>query len=182
MTELVRVALVDTEPEAQLAVSLLEMEGIPAMWKASDMATTRLFGVGASGIMGPIAILAADIDVPEQALEDASCAGTRTKAQERCEVPAKTHLGCVGRIAPGHKTVGHCLRPPLPVDVVSSVGRFDSSIRSERPVPRRSKTTTRAKDPGRRKPRANGSARHMYSTLEANPGTYTRSNGPSPKA
>jgi len=65
--------------------------------------------------------------------------------------------------------------------LASSVGRFVSSIRSERPVPRRSKTTTRANDPSRRRPRANGSTRHMYSTFEAKPGTYTRSNGPPPK-
>ena len=64
--------------------------------------------------------------------------------------------------------------------LASSVGRLVSSIRSERPVPRRSKTMTRANDPRRRRPRAKGSTRHMYSTLEAKPGTYTRSNGPLP--
>ena len=52
MDDLVRVAIVDNEPTAQTAVSLLETEGIRAMWRKTDVAAA--FGVGS---MGPIEIL-----------------------------------------------------------------------------------------------------------------------------
>lgn len=59
MDDLVRIALVDTEPEAELAVSQLRLEGIPAMWQQTNLGATWLFGVGTSGggITGPLAIM-----------------------------------------------------------------------------------------------------------------------------
>jgi hypothetical protein len=63
MDDLVRVAIVDTEPEAELAVSMLRNEGIRAMWRTTDAAAAGL-GAGTSSAMGPLAILvrAADAD------------------------------------------------------------------------------------------------------------------------
>jgi hypothetical protein len=57
--DLVRVAVVDTEPEAELAVSQLRLEGIPAMWQQTNLGSSWLMGVGSSGggISGPLAIL-----------------------------------------------------------------------------------------------------------------------------
>jgi len=59
MDDLVRVGLVDTEPEADLAVSRLGLEGIPAMWRQTNLRASWPLGVGTSGggIMGPLAIL-----------------------------------------------------------------------------------------------------------------------------
>lgn len=57
MDDLVRVAIVDNEPEADLAVSLLRSEGIRAMWRTTDAAAAGL-GAGTSGsMMGPLEIL-----------------------------------------------------------------------------------------------------------------------------
>jgi hypothetical protein len=57
MDDLVRVAVVENEPEAELAVSLLRNEGIHAMWRTTDAAAAGLgAGTGGSG-MGPLAIL-----------------------------------------------------------------------------------------------------------------------------
>ena len=56
--DLVRVALVETEPEAELAVSQLGLEGIPAMWKQTNLGASWILGAGTGGgIMGPLAIL-----------------------------------------------------------------------------------------------------------------------------
>jgi len=56
--DLVRVALVDTEPEAELAVSQLLLEGIAAMWKQTNLGASWVLGAGAGGgIVGPLAIL-----------------------------------------------------------------------------------------------------------------------------
>lgn len=56
--DLVRVALVDTEPEAELAVSQLRLEGIQAMWKQTNLGASWVLGAGTGGgIMGPLAIL-----------------------------------------------------------------------------------------------------------------------------
>ena len=57
MDELVRVALVDTEPEAELAVSQLRLEGIAAMWQQTSLGMTGLMGTSGGGFMGPMEIL-----------------------------------------------------------------------------------------------------------------------------
>jgi hypothetical protein len=56
MEDLVRVAVVDNEPEAELTVSMLRNEGIRAMWRTTDAAAAGLGGGTSSGI-GPLAIL-----------------------------------------------------------------------------------------------------------------------------
>jgi hypothetical protein len=67
--DLVRVALVDTEPEAELAVSQLGLEGIPAMWKQTNLGASWILGAGSGGgIMGPLAILV-DSENAERARE-----------------------------------------------------------------------------------------------------------------
>jgi hypothetical protein len=56
--DLVRVAVVDTEAEAELAVSQLRLEGIQAMWKQTNLGASCVLGSGTGGgIMGPLAIL-----------------------------------------------------------------------------------------------------------------------------
>jgi hypothetical protein len=67
MDELVRVAVVDNEPEADLAVSLLGSEGIRAMWRATNAAAAGL-GAGTSSAMGPLEILVRAEDA-ERAVE-----------------------------------------------------------------------------------------------------------------
>jgi hypothetical protein len=55
MDDLVGVAIVANEPEAELAVSVLRNEGIDAMWRTTDVAAG---GLGPSGgAMGPVEIL-----------------------------------------------------------------------------------------------------------------------------
>jgi hypothetical protein len=56
MDDLVRVAIVDNEPEADLTVSLLGNEGIRAMWRTTNAAAGGL-GAGTSSTMGPLEIL-----------------------------------------------------------------------------------------------------------------------------
>ena len=56
MEELVRVTVVDNEPEADLTVSMLGNEGIRAMWRPTTAAAAGL-GAGTSGMMGPLEIL-----------------------------------------------------------------------------------------------------------------------------
>jgi hypothetical protein len=56
MDDLMRVTIVDNEPEADLAVSLLRNEGIRAMWRTTDAAAAGL-GAGTSSAMGPVEIL-----------------------------------------------------------------------------------------------------------------------------
>jgi hypothetical protein len=57
VADLVRVAIVETEPEADVAVGLLRTEGIPAMRQPTGLMTTggALGSVG--GIMGPYEVL-----------------------------------------------------------------------------------------------------------------------------
>ena len=56
MSDLVRVALVDNEPSAELAVGYLRTEGIPAMWReTSGSASWGVASVG--GVRGPMEIL-----------------------------------------------------------------------------------------------------------------------------
>lgn len=61
MDDLTRVAVVETEPEASLAVSLLRNEGIRAMWRMTDIGAGAL-GVGGGGAMGPMEILVVEKD------------------------------------------------------------------------------------------------------------------------
>jgi hypothetical protein len=61
--DLTRVAIVENEPAAELAVSLLKTEGIRAMWRKSDIASA-VWGVGITeGVGGPIEILVLAKDV-----------------------------------------------------------------------------------------------------------------------
>jgi hypothetical protein len=60
--DLTRVAIVENEPAAELAVSLLETEGIWAMWRKTDIASA-IWGLSlAAG--GPVEILVLAKDVP----------------------------------------------------------------------------------------------------------------------
>ena len=54
--DLVRIMLVDNEPEAELAVSRLRLEGIPAIWQDTWL-PPRGGGVKALASPNPIAIL-----------------------------------------------------------------------------------------------------------------------------
>lgn len=57
MDDLTRVAMVENEMAAELAVSRLKMEGIHAMWRKTDIASA-VWGVGITeGVGGPIEIL-----------------------------------------------------------------------------------------------------------------------------
>jgi Putative prokaryotic signal transducing protein len=64
MDDLIRVAIVDNEIAAELAVSRLKMEGIHAMWRKTDMASA-VWGVGITeGVGGPVEILVLPKDAP----------------------------------------------------------------------------------------------------------------------
>jgi hypothetical protein len=64
MDDLTRVAVVDNEMAAELAVSLLRMEGIHAMWRKTDVASA-VWGVGITeGVGGPVEILVLAKDAP----------------------------------------------------------------------------------------------------------------------
>ena len=64
MDDLTRVATVENEPVAELAVSLLKEEGIQAMWRKSDVASAA-WGVGITeGVGGPVEILVLAKDAP----------------------------------------------------------------------------------------------------------------------
>jgi Putative prokaryotic signal transducing protein len=56
MADLVRVAMVDNEPEAELAVSVLAGEDIRAMWRTTNAAAAGL-GAGTGSALGPLEIL-----------------------------------------------------------------------------------------------------------------------------
>jgi Putative prokaryotic signal transducing protein len=56
MADLVRVAVVDNEPEAELAVSVLAGEDIRAMWRTTNAAAAGL-GAGTGSALGPLEIL-----------------------------------------------------------------------------------------------------------------------------
>ena len=62
--DLTRVAIVENEPAAELAVSLLETEGIWAMWRKTDIASAAWGLSPAGGVGGPIEILVLAKDVP----------------------------------------------------------------------------------------------------------------------
>ena len=55
--DLIRVAVVDSQPEAELAVSMLELEGIQAMWRKPDNISVVLGAAAFGGIGGPVEIL-----------------------------------------------------------------------------------------------------------------------------
>jgi hypothetical protein len=57
MDGLFRVAIVNDEPAAELAVGLLRTEGIRAMWRQTDYPAAIAPLGSAGGIMGPIDIL-----------------------------------------------------------------------------------------------------------------------------
>jgi hypothetical protein len=57
MTDLVRVATVENEPEAELVVGLLRTEGISAMWQRAEFGAAGA-GIGsAGGVSGPFDVL-----------------------------------------------------------------------------------------------------------------------------
>ncbi len=57
MSDLVRVALVDNEPSAELAVGLLRTEGIPAMWRETSLGASSWGGGAVAGVQGPVEVL-----------------------------------------------------------------------------------------------------------------------------
>jgi hypothetical protein len=62
--DLTRVAIVDNEIAAELAVSRLKLEGIHAMWRKTDIASA-VWGVGITeGVGGPVEILVLAKDAP----------------------------------------------------------------------------------------------------------------------
>jgi hypothetical protein len=62
--DLTRVAIVDNEIAAELAVSRLKLEGIHAMWRKTDAASAA-WGVGITeGVGGPVEILVLAKDAP----------------------------------------------------------------------------------------------------------------------
>ena len=64
MADLVRVSVVENEPAAELAVSMLATEGIRAMWRKTDIGAA-VWGVGPTdGVGGPIEILVVATDGP----------------------------------------------------------------------------------------------------------------------
>jgi hypothetical protein len=57
VTDLVRVATVENEPEAELVVGLLRTEGISAMWQRAEFGAAGA-GIGsAGGVSGPFDVL-----------------------------------------------------------------------------------------------------------------------------
>jgi hypothetical protein len=64
MDDLTRVAILDNQIAAELAVSRLRMEGIHAMWRKTDIASA-VWGVGITeGVGGPVEILVRATDAP----------------------------------------------------------------------------------------------------------------------
>lgn len=57
MADLIRVATVDNEPEAQLAVGLLRSEGISAMWQRAAYGAAGAGLGSAGGVSGPFDVL-----------------------------------------------------------------------------------------------------------------------------
>ena len=51
-----RVALVENEPSAELAVGYLRTEGIPAIWRGTSLGATSLV-TSVGGALGPMEIL-----------------------------------------------------------------------------------------------------------------------------
>jgi hypothetical protein len=57
MDDLVRVAIVQNEPEAELAIGLLKTEGIRAMWRPTNFAAGGVSGGWVTGEIGPVEVL-----------------------------------------------------------------------------------------------------------------------------
>lgn len=57
MANLIRVATVDNEPEAELAVGLLRSEGISAMWQRAPFGAAGAGLGSAGGVSGPFDVL-----------------------------------------------------------------------------------------------------------------------------
>ena len=57
VSDLVRVALVENEPSAELAVGYLRTEGIPAMWRGTSLGATSWGVASVAGVLGPMEIL-----------------------------------------------------------------------------------------------------------------------------
>jgi len=57
MADLVRVATVENEPEAELAVGLLRTEGISAMWQRAAFGAGGAGFGSAGGVSGPFDVL-----------------------------------------------------------------------------------------------------------------------------
>jgi hypothetical protein len=57
MTDMIRVATVDNEPEAELAVGLLRTEGISAMWQRAAFGAAGAGLGSAGGVSGPFDVL-----------------------------------------------------------------------------------------------------------------------------
>ena len=57
MSDLVRVALVENEPSAELAVGYLATEGIPAMWRETSLGGASWGVASVGGVLGPMEIL-----------------------------------------------------------------------------------------------------------------------------
>jgi hypothetical protein len=57
MADLIRVATVETEPEAELAVGLLRSEGISAMWQRAAFGAAGAGLGSAGGVSGPFDVL-----------------------------------------------------------------------------------------------------------------------------
>ena len=62
MSDLVNVATVESEPEAELAVGLLRTEGILAMWQRVGVGAASAGLGSAGGIGGPFAVLVQPAD------------------------------------------------------------------------------------------------------------------------
>jgi hypothetical protein len=57
MADLIRVATVENEPEAELAVGLLRSEGISAMWQRAAFGAAGAGLGSAGGVSGPFDVL-----------------------------------------------------------------------------------------------------------------------------
>lgn len=68
VSDLVRVATVESEPEADLAVGLLRTEGINAMWQPSGDASSGM-GIGAVGGIGGLFDVVVSAEDAERAAE-----------------------------------------------------------------------------------------------------------------
>jgi putative signal transducing protein len=55
--DIVRIATVENELEAEIVVGLLRVEGIRAMWRPTDFAAAGDGGGRSTGIMGPMDVL-----------------------------------------------------------------------------------------------------------------------------
>ena len=82
MSDLVRVATVESEPEADLAVGLLRTEGINAMWQRSgDSAAGMGIGpVGGIGGLFDVVVLPEDAERAQELLADSESGDDLTAA------------------------------------------------------------------------------------------------------